>query len=222
MSEKRIINPDGNEFVSVNEFHNALCSPSSEDDYAVRVCGVGPENESVKQIVFDSDAETVFILTYSSRSRFQMPELSTAERELYSRMVPGLFKVYWKTEEGGGVSLAAVGMSASGRRWFAPTNWLAPVWLDSQLAKIERVDVLKHGYPGSPNRLQYGESDWTPPNEPRLEPAIVLSVTITQSDAAKLARLMPNAIIAEKITENLQSTKSNLASEIVQLYRNKK
>jgi hypothetical protein len=36
----------------------------------------------------------------------------------------GLYELYWK---GGGVSLAAVGSDAAGRRWYAPTNWISGV-----------------------------------------------------------------------------------------------
>lgn len=38
-------------------------------------------------------------------------------------LLPGLYLVHWKE---GGTSLAAVGIRNDGRRWLAPTNWVAP------------------------------------------------------------------------------------------------
>ena len=35
----------------------------------------------------------------------------------------GLYRVYWKKSQGGGTSLASVGILHSGQRWLAPTNW---------------------------------------------------------------------------------------------------
>lgn len=35
----------------------------------------------------------------------------------------GLYKIYWKN---GDTSLAAVGMTESGSKWLAPTNWVFP------------------------------------------------------------------------------------------------
>lgn len=35
----------------------------------------------------------------------------------------GLYKVHWKSSEGGGTSLASVGSLYDGSRWLAPTNW---------------------------------------------------------------------------------------------------
>ncbi len=35
----------------------------------------------------------------------------------------GLYRLYWKA---GGSSLAAVGSTYNGVRWFAPANWTAP------------------------------------------------------------------------------------------------
>ena len=55
----------------------------------------------------------------------------------------GLYRVHWKEEHGGGMSLAAVGQYANGRSWFAPTNWISgAVPLDEQADKIERLESL--------------------------------------------------------------------------------
>lgn len=39
----------------------------------------------------------------------------------------GLYTIYWKAAYGGDFSLAATGVPPEGGRWFAPTNWVAPV-----------------------------------------------------------------------------------------------
>lgn len=61
----------------------------------------------------------------------------------------GIYKVFWKPEAGGRVSLAAVGSMYDGRRWMAPTNWTSgnnmnavsgygqDVWAD-----VERVEIV--------------------------------------------------------------------------------
>jgi len=36
----------------------------------------------------------------------------------------GIYRIHWKS---GGWSLASVGSTASGERWFAPTNWIAGI-----------------------------------------------------------------------------------------------
>lgn len=59
-----------------------------------------------------------------------------------SSIKPGLYRVFWKT---GGSSLAAVGMTADGGRWLAPTNWLAPTtdqrhW-EEDVDRLEAIDV---------------------------------------------------------------------------------
>jgi hypothetical protein len=45
------------------------------------------------------------------------------------KLYPGLYKLSWKS---GGVSLAAVGLDAFGRHWFAPTNWVTVPCFDWQ------------------------------------------------------------------------------------------
>ena len=59
------------------------------------------------------------------------------------KIVPGLYEIRWKD---GGKSLAAVGITANGRRWLAPTNWSSissdyrKIWL-----LVESVRRLKNG-----------------------------------------------------------------------------
>jgi hypothetical protein len=53
----------------------------------------------------------------------------------------GLFILFWTS---GGTSLAAVGSDASGRRWYAPTNWITVPSFDwSKVAAIQQIPVLR-------------------------------------------------------------------------------
>lgn len=58
-----------------------------------------------------------------------------------SQKVPhGLFIIYWKESKGGGTSVASVGSDATGRRWFAPTNWITvPGFQWNDIDRVERV-----------------------------------------------------------------------------------
>jgi hypothetical protein len=62
-----------------------------------------------------------------------------------SRMALGLYRVQWVS---GGTSLASIYMDASGGRWIAPTNWIAPgplpgnLW--SAIEKFEPIEVLEN------------------------------------------------------------------------------
>lgn len=49
------------------------------------------------------------------------------ERSEVQKLSHGLYLLFWKTEEGGGSSLASVGSLYDGGRWFAPTNWTTSV-----------------------------------------------------------------------------------------------
>ena len=58
-----------------------------------------------------------------------------------AKLEHGIYKIYWRGE-GGDYSLAAVGSDSAGRRWFAPTNWLAVPSFDWR--KVEdAVPLLK-------------------------------------------------------------------------------
>lgn len=53
----------------------------------------------------------------------------------------GLYRVYWK-QSSGGMSWAAVGMTASGQRWFAPTNWLTVPAMGAWWKQVEQVEEV--------------------------------------------------------------------------------
>jgi len=55
----------------------------------------------------------------------------------------GLYKIFWKLEEGGGVSLAAVGNNREGRRWLAPVNWISQgALLEDSIRNIEKMELI--------------------------------------------------------------------------------
>ncbi len=68
-----------------------------------------------------------------------------ARMPVYDLPPPGLYRIYWKS---GGDSLAAVGITASGGRWLAPTNWVSTtealdIWSDvERVEKLERLEAL--------------------------------------------------------------------------------
>lgn len=62
----------------------------------------------------------------------------------------GLYKIFWKGDMGGGVSLAAVGSKTDGQRWICCTNWTSLpgegtdekaslIW--EYIERVERVEV---------------------------------------------------------------------------------
>lgn len=54
-----------------------------------------------------------------------------------STIVHGLYIFRWKS---GGASLASVGFDNEGRRWFAPTNWIAVPSYD--WSRVESVETI--------------------------------------------------------------------------------
>lgn len=48
-------------------------------------------------------------------------ELCDGEKEREKCLVPGLYALWWNS---GGYSLASVGVTADGRNWYAPINWI--------------------------------------------------------------------------------------------------
>jgi hypothetical protein len=59
-----------------------------------------------------------------------------------ARKLPlGLYRIYWKD---GGMSLAAVGQTETGMRWFAPTNWVVVPWFD--WSGVWRVELITDQY----------------------------------------------------------------------------
>ena len=66
--------------------------------------------------------------------------------EEVNKISPGLYEVKWKS---GGKSLAAVGITANGTRWLAPTNWVTIITDPSKAyrawAKVESVRSIKNG-----------------------------------------------------------------------------
>lgn len=62
------------------------------------------------------------------------------------QLATGVYRVFWKEECGGGMSVSALGMNENGDRWLAPANWLGYdlrnpgrcLW-----AAIDRVELIE-------------------------------------------------------------------------------
>ena len=67
------------------------------------------------------------------------------EKEEVQKLAHGVYRIHWKEIDGGGTSLAAVGSTRSGERWFAPTNWVSS-GIDertlSRWSEVERVEII--------------------------------------------------------------------------------
>lgn len=68
------------------------------------------------------------------------------KQEEVNKIAPGLYRVAWKS---GGSSLAAVGITANGTRWLAPTNWITVVTDPARVYRawgdVESVRRVKNG-----------------------------------------------------------------------------
>ena len=56
-----------------------------------------------------------------------------------SQLKPGLYLIEWKQSQGGGSSLASVGVCCDGSRWLAPINWVTPTTDRNILKKVARA-----------------------------------------------------------------------------------
>lgn len=59
----------------------------------------------------------------------------------------GVYKIYWKKRHGGGHSLASVGQTYNGTRWYAPCNWTSenndyPSVASTDWSKIKKVEQI--------------------------------------------------------------------------------
>ena len=59
----------------------------------------------------------------------------------------GLYRIFWKSEAGGGSSIAAVGSTYNGSRWLAPTNWVGfttdEARLDESWEMVEKIELIE-------------------------------------------------------------------------------
>lgn len=55
----------------------------------------------------------------------------------------GLYRVFWKEQFGGGMSLAAVGTNFHGKRWIAPTNWVRLYDADNAHTAWDLIDHVE-------------------------------------------------------------------------------
>jgi hypothetical protein len=67
------------------------------------------------------------------------------QNSLVKNLVNGVYLIHWKTSQGGGASLAAVGTLANGNKWLAPTNWVSPTLNqepNNHWRKVSRVTLI--------------------------------------------------------------------------------
>ena len=50
----------------------------------------------------------------------------------------GVYRIHWRS---GGFSVAAVGHTASGEKWFAPANWISVPWYI--WTEVDRVELIE-------------------------------------------------------------------------------
>ena len=66
-----------------------------------------------------------------------------------NKITPGLYEITWKDTAGGGKSKAAVGLTANGDRWLAPTNWITVITDTARAYRawiaVKSVRRLKNG-----------------------------------------------------------------------------
>lgn len=93
---------------------------------------------------------------------------ATATKDLHdwARLEHGVYRIRWKDDDGG-TSVAAVGSDASGRRWFAPTNWITVPSFD--WSKVHSVRLIEVQHPGEPQVAKTGSPTSTPTGR-RLDP----------------------------------------------------
>lgn len=60
-------------------------------------------------------------------------------QENAKKLPNGVYRVYWKTKYGKGISVAAIGETHSGSKWLAPANWLAP----GNLPEWDQIDHIE-------------------------------------------------------------------------------
>lgn len=53
----------------------------------------------------------------------------------------GIYRLWWKD---GGSSLAAVGITSDGKRWFAPTNWVSPDSKGAHWRDVLKADLVMY------------------------------------------------------------------------------
>jgi hypothetical protein len=67
--------------------------------------------------------------------------------EIFKKLPIGLYKIYWKESSGGGHSLVSIGVTREGGRWIAPTNWVFPATVNTEiLESIESVYPISLPY----------------------------------------------------------------------------
>lgn len=56
------------------------------------------------------------------------------------KLVNGVYRVWWKS---GGSSVAAIGRTADGSAWLAPSNWISVDTYGMHWRQVERVKLIE-------------------------------------------------------------------------------
>jgi hypothetical protein len=101
----------------------------------------------VKQGGLTPEEAQTELLNLLSVTHHKDPKTYTGEEMLKCKL--GVYEVFWKS---GVSSIAAIGMTFSGQRWLAPTNWtngsdeIDPTGrINTQLDSIDRITLLYCG-----------------------------------------------------------------------------
>ena len=65
------------------------------------------------------------------------------KKEDVLKLPPGLYRIHWRESNGGGSSLAAVGITRNGNRWLAPINWVKPSDSLVTWRAVEKAEILE-------------------------------------------------------------------------------
>lgn len=93
------------------------------------------------------------------------PQPPSPKKE-FSNLKHGVYRIFWKS---GGISLASVGSTHDGTRWFAPCNWVSeekkfPKVTSTDWGEVERVELIEENNysKASPKKERIGEDNICP------------------------------------------------------------
>lgn len=69
------------------------------------------------------------------------------KKEKVQKLDHGLYRIFYKKIYGGGASLASVGSTHDGTRWFAPSNWTTtckdnPMVASTNWKRVKKVELI--------------------------------------------------------------------------------
>lgn len=67
------------------------------------------------------------------------------KKEKVQKLDHGLYRIFYKKIYGGGFSLASVGSTHDGTRWFAPSNWVSTckdMVASTNWKRVKKVELI--------------------------------------------------------------------------------